>query len=380
MEKKKILLFADWYEPGFKAGGPIRSCVNFTHRMKRYYEIYVFTSDRDLGSPEPYENIGTDKWVKQEDGVAIFYCSPSRISFGNIKAQITHIQPDFIYLNSMFSKGFTIYPLLAGARAGHQAKMILSPRGMLRDSALRFKPFKKKIFLSLIRWTGFHRRLYFHASDETEQNDIHLHFGKNAKVAWIANLPGIPSDAPVNSIKRPGELCMVFIGRIHPIKNLDYLLERLKKIPGPVKLSIIGSREDKVFWEKCQDTIRSLPSLITVEYLGEMPNHEIPAILRKHHIFVLPTRGENFGHAIFEALCLKKPVLISDQTPWRDLNPARAGWDVPLSDPEGFERAIREAISWGQEEYDRWSQSAFDFANKYMDKSNAVEKYRQLFS
>jgi glycosyltransferase involved in cell wall biosynthesis len=280
----------------------------------------------------------------------------------------------------MFSKGFTIYPLLASRKGSHQAKVILSPRGMLRNSALRFKPLKKKLFLNLMCWAGLHRRLHFHASDETEQKDINYHFGAQAKVSRIDNLPATPTNWPANLTKTPGELSIVFVGRIHPIKNLDYLLERLRKINGSAKLSIIGSREDKGFWEKCQDIIKSLPSFITVQYLGEMANHEIPAITREHHIFALPTRGENFGHAIFEALCCKKPVLISDQTPWRHLKQAKVGWDISLDDPEGFERAIEEAMAWDQRAYDEWSENVFNFANRYMDNSNAVEKYRQLFS
>ena len=55
--KRKILLFADWYEPGYKAGGPIRSCANFVHNMQSEYSVYVFTTDRDLGSDESYKDI-----------------------------------------------------------------------------------------------------------------------------------------------------------------------------------------------------------------------------------------------------------------------------------------------------------------------------------
>ena len=62
-DRKKILLFADWYEPGYKAGGPIRSCVNFVRQMQPDYRIYVFTSDRDLGSSFPYPDVKTDKWL-----------------------------------------------------------------------------------------------------------------------------------------------------------------------------------------------------------------------------------------------------------------------------------------------------------------------------
>jgi glycosyltransferase involved in cell wall biosynthesis len=280
----------------------------------------------------------------------------------------------------MFSKAFTIYPLLA-LRDGHsKVKIILSPRGMLKDSALRFKPLKKKLFLSLLRLTGIHRNIHFHASDATEEKDVLLHFGRQTRVSCIPNLPGIRGKTGRKARKLPGELSMVFVGRVHPIKNLDFLLQRLKEFAAPVRLSIVGGKEDVVFWNKCQDIIRTLPSTVTVDYLGEKAHAEILDIVGEHHIFTLPTRGENFGHAIFEALSLGKPVLISDQTPWRSLYPEKAGWDIPLDDPAGFEQAIREAASWDQEKYDEWSERAFQLANRYMDNSNAIEKYRELFS
>ena len=380
MIMKKILLFADWYEPGFKAGGPIRSCVNFAEHMKQDYRVYVFTSDRDLGSDRAYENITVNEWTGAEGAVKIFYSSPDRLSMKMVREQIGRIHPDFIYLNSMFSRYFTIYPLLLNAREQGGIKWILSPRGMLRTSAIRFKFFKKKVFLNAFRLLGLHRKVHFHATDATEQEDIRHYFGQAVKISHIANLPGIRVNGQDGIGKTRGELNMIFVGRIHPIKNLDYLLEILRPVEARVKLSVVGNLEDKAYWQKCREIIDGLPSNITVNYLGEMANHLLPAVIREHHIFALPTKGENFGHAIFEALSLKRPVLISDQTPWRRLQRAKAGWDLSLQDPTAFQDAVRQAAGWDQAQYNEWSANAFDFVSEYMDKSNALEKYRQLFS
>jgi len=380
MEKKKILLFSDWYEPGYKAGGPIRSCVNFVQHMKEDYRIYVFTSDRDLGAEGPYPDIATDKWTEAEGSVQIFYCSPGLLSMKQIREQIILLDPDFLYLNSMFSRHFTISPLLVNRWLGGHAGIVLSPRGMLRTSAIRFKSLKKKFFLNVFRWMGFQRTVRFHAADATEQKDIQHWFGKGTKVFVMPNLPGALPPVPGPIEKQPGALSMLFVGRIHPIKNLDYLLELLRPIPSLITLTIVGSLEDKAYWEKCREIIGSLPANITVKYLGEMASHKIAAVIGEHHIFALPTKGENFGHAIFEALSLKKPVLISDQTPWRRLQQARAGWDLPLAEPAAFAQAILQAASWDQGEYDEWSGNAHDLGLGHRDNSNAMEKYRQLFS
>lgn len=379
MPKKKILLFADWYAPGFKAGGPIRSCVNFADNMKGAYDLYVFTSDRDLGSTQPYEGISRGDWFRSDD-VSLYYCPPAKLTWSNIGSQLRALQPDFIYLNSMFSLRFTIFPLLLVRRCCPRAKIILSPRGMLRISAMAFKPAKKKFFLTLLRLLGIARHICFLASDKTEMEDIHRYFGPAAQVTMIPNFPARLPPSPAITAKTPGDLNVIYVGRIHPIKNTDYLLDVMAAVKARVRLTIIGSAEDKAFWQTCQDRIARLPYNITVDYPGELPNDQLPAIIACHHIFALPTRGENFGHAIFEALVLGKPVLISDQTPWRDLQRSGAGWDLPLDDPQGFVRAIEEIAGLDQDVYAGRSKAARRFAEEYLDRSNPIEQYLKLFS
>ena len=65
-------------------------------------------------------------------------------------------------------------------------------------------------------------------------------------------------------------------------------------------------------------------------------------------LLFLPTAGENFGHAIQEALAAGCPVLISDRTRWRDLAPKGVGWDLPLSAPDRFVAVLREDGRHGQ--------------------------------
>ncbi|RYG04532.1 MAG: glycosyl transferase family 1, partial [Chitinophagaceae bacterium] len=110
--RKKLLIMIDWFEPGFKAGGPIRSIASMVHNLKDLYDIYVLTTDRDLNSTEPYPGIPTDKWI-DKDGFHVNYLSPAGLKYRNIARIMTEIAPATIYLNSMFSLPFTIYPLVA---------------------------------------------------------------------------------------------------------------------------------------------------------------------------------------------------------------------------------------------------------------------------
>jgi glycosyltransferase involved in cell wall biosynthesis len=378
--RKKILLLADWYAPGFRAGGPIRSCVNFTNYMQGDYEVYVLTTDRDLHAGMPYPGITADRWGEGQNGEKLFYFSPGNLNWTTIRRQIRSVSPDFIYLNSMFSTKFTILPLLICRFYNIKTRLVLSPRGMLRSSAVQFKAGKKKLFLRLFRWLGISDRIHFLASDTTEEKDVRHYFGAAVKITVIPNFPAPLPQRPPVAKKNKGELTMVCIGRVHPIKNTDFLLDVLAEARAEVRLTIVGSLEDQAFWEQCQQKIRNLPANITVTYAGELPNDQLPQITSGHHIFVLPTRGENFGHAIFEALLLGKPVLISDQTPWLGLVSRGAGWDLPLGRPDVFRQAVEEAALFDQEAYTRWSDNARRYAEEYLSASNFKEAYIKLFS
>lgn len=348
--------------------------------MQHDYDVYVFTTDRDLGATAPYENIVTDTWVTYDDQVKVYYASPAQLGYATIKCILQQIQPRHIYLNSMYSRFFTIYPLLLSKRNGWKSNVVLAPRGMLKQSAIQFKQGKKKIYLQAFKWLDLHKHITFQATDETEYDDIKKYFGQTAQVVLAPNNHGyVPSYQP-GFPKIKGTLKIIFIGRIHPIKNLDFLLQALKDVTGSVSLTVVGSAEDKAYTERCQHIAASLPAHISVQFAGEIPNNQLPVIIKEHHIFGLPTRGENFGHAIFEALAAAKPVLISDQTPWRQLEQAKAGWDLALDRPDLFTKALQQAVDFDQVQYDAWTKGAWDYINATVTQTQLKETYQKLFN
>ena len=93
----------------------------------------------------------------------------------------------------------------------------------------------------------------------------------------------------------------------------------------------------------------------------------------------MPTLGENFGHSILEALAASLPVLISDQTPWRDLEMRKAGFDLPLGDRDQFTVAIDKLAVMNGKEFETWRISARSEAQNWLQNSDAVEANRLLF-
>jgi glycosyltransferase involved in cell wall biosynthesis len=101
--------------------------------------------------------------------------------------------------------------------------------------------------------------------------------------------------------------------------------------------------------------------------------------LREHDLFFLPTLGENFGHIILEAFCAGCPVLISDQTPWRDLEEKGVGWDLPFDQPELFREVLQRFAGMENAEYIKWSERARAYGLGVSRNDETVEQNRQLF-
>ena len=379
-EKKTVLVLVDWFKPGYKAGGPIRSCTNFAYALKNDFDIRVLTTDTDHGESEPYKNIQSNKWITNLDpDIHVFYARKATLSLSQLKHEIINANADYVYLNHLFSPKFVVYPLWLKFTRQLKSKVVLCPRGALYESALAVKPAKKKPFITLFKWLNIPKLITFHATNEREKAAI-LDYFPNSRVMIADNLP--ESDQPLfeSQKKEPGEIKCIFIARIVPIKNLLFLLQVLQQVKGRVTLSVAGPVEDAEYWKECEKTIQQLPSNIQVNYLGPISNEEVKSKISANHLFVLPTQGENFGHSIFEALLAGRPVLISDQTPWLQLPAKHAGWDLSLNEPEKFTRVIDEMASWDQSRFDEWAKGAWQLARLFIENPALKKQYFNLFS
>lgn len=376
--RKKILLLVDWFYPGYKAGGPIQSCRNFAAAMEDSFDINVITSDRDLGDEQAYPGIKTNQWNPYSAHTNVFY-APA-LSLKQLQQLQKEVKADYVYLNSMFSPRFSLYPLLLKRLNKMKAKVILAPRGMLKPSALAFNPAKKKIFLSLFRLLALQKRIHFHATDVTEVADIRKNMGTASAITLISNFPGIQKDFAGPGIKYPGKLSMIFVGRIHPIKGLDLVLKSLQGVRAKIDFTIVAAIEDKQYWELCKELIAAFPANIIVNIKTTVPHNEMEGLLLQHQLFILATKGENFGHAIFESLSAGRPVLISDQTPWRNLSVKMAGWDLPLNNTDAFTAIIEQVAAMENEEYNKWCKGAWQYCHDFIQHAGIKQAYLKLFN
>lgn len=376
----RVLIFIDWFYPGYKGGGPIKSVHSLVNNLNDEFEFYIITSDRDLGDKKQYSNVVFNTWNKYNENVYVYYISPFIPKLRAIASILYEFNPDKIYINSLFSIRFGILPLIYSRYLFEPHKIILAPRGMLHDGAISKKKWRKILYLKALLLSGISSGILFHATDQTEHVDIIKYFKKSKTIFQIPNLSGKVDDQIKSLFKERNQLAIIFISRIEQKKNLSFLLKLLCDIKDlKVKMNIFGYPVENSYYRECQNLADSLPENITIQWNDAISFEFVKSKLIDHHLFILPTLGENYGHAIIEALSVGRPVLISDQTPWKNLHEYHAGWELPLSDKQAWIKAIEEAASWDQGEFDKHCQGALEYARAHTKVEELVEKYREMF-
>jgi glycosyltransferase involved in cell wall biosynthesis len=291
------------------------------------------------------------------------------------------IQPQVIYINGLFTPRFSFFPLLLKDNLSFDPKWVIAPRGMLQEGTLAVKPLKKKIYLNLMKVLNLFEGLTWHATERQEKEDL-ARFGIDDRAIRIAsNIPAMMDPPELNLAKKKNEIRLVFLALISPVKNLDLLLTILSDVPSAylVTLDIYGPIKDPRYWDQCAWMIESLPVHVQVNYKGQIKPEESHQVLASYHVMSLLTKGENFGHAIFEAMYAGTPVLISDKTPWLNLADSHAGWDLELSKTRRITDKILEIASWDEADYLPWRKGARNFAERFIKETDFEKQYRELF-
>jgi glycosyltransferase involved in cell wall biosynthesis len=266
----------------------------------------------------------------------VMYLSAAGRRLGDLARVLATADYDLLYLNSLFSPQFTLKPLLLRAMGRLPDRpIVLAPRGELAPGCLAIKPARKQAWLALSKPAGLYRDLTWHASGADEAAMIRQRFGP-ASIIEAADLPSpLPPLAP-REPKRPGALTVGYVSRITANKNFAFAIEAVRGLTGTVTLNAYGPVEDHGYWQQCLERAATLPSNVRMVAHGAVPHHRVGEVMARQDVLLLPSHAESFGHVIAEALGAGCPVLISDRTPWRDVERDGCGWDLPLERPEAF--------------------------------------------
>ncbi len=371
--RKKILILNPHFLPGFKSGGPQQTVKNICDTYSSKADIYLITLNSDLGETCPYD-LPVNQWLERYH-IKVKYMLPKDYNI-RLFTEAYH-QFDTIYTCGLFCSN-TYYTMFIHRFFRDKGKNIyVAPMGVFSKNAIASKGLKKKMFLKLCSFLGAFKGIIWSFTSEDELEEAKDITGDcNIRKYVIAEDLPRKLDFEENrkhiSVKQANQLNIIFISRISPKKNLKQALSILDAhFEGKIRFDIYGVKEDKSYWKECEDKIKQLPANISVSYKGEIRPENVIKAFSDYDVFLFPTKGENFGHVIYEALASGCVPVISDTTPWKDFKDKECGAVIGLNDENSFRKLIQSYILYDSDYFRKLKLNAIQYAEeKYYDSVN----------
>ncbi|KDE54373.1 glycosyltransferase family 4 protein, partial [Methanoculleus sp. MH98A] len=104
----------------------------------------------------------------------------------------------------------------------------------------------------------------------------------------------------------------VFVGRLHPVKGVQYLIEAVaivhQEIPD-VKLVIVG---DGIERSRLDELAEKLNLNGCIQFAGQVPQESIPQLMHQADVFVLPSLSEGLPVVLLEAMAAGLPIVATN--------------------------------------------------------------------
>lgn len=226
------------------------------------------------------------------------------------------------------SHGLWMMPNIYPAKIPRSSILVTSPRGTMSDWAWKRSYLIKRFAWIIGQGRMLRRTNCFHATADHEVLDIRRR-GFTQPVAMIPNGIDLPS---LENVCRPSNhRILLFLGRLHPVKGLENLIDSWKAVsPIYKKWKLVIAGGGSVGYEKqLRDQAKNL-KVERIEFLGPVFGVEKFKLMASADLYVLPSFTENFGVSVAEAMACGTPVITTDQTPWTSLQKMNSGWCIKV--------------------------------------------------
>ena len=309
---------------------------------KRCHGVSLFSVSRTQDGPQMAFNGAVDLQTATTSRLGSFRWSPE------LHGKARSARPDIVHSHCLF----TDVNRLAGKTARRVGvPHLIAPCGHLQPDALKRSAWKKHLAMAAFQRRFLRRADCLHVKSEQELAGVRS-AGFKGPAALIPN-PVVPLGQDCLDTesfrKRLGlkseEKIILFLGRIHPVKGLDPLVEawsRLANQYGTWRLVIAGPDEGG-FQSEILSKAKEKGCAHSICFPGPLDEKTKWSAYAASDLFVMPSDFENFGLSIAEALSAGLPVIASDGTPWKDLPTAGAGWYIPRT-VEALVEALEDAM------------------------------------
>lgn len=391
-----ILYASQGYKPAYRVGGPILSVSAAAEELvRRGHSVTVVTAAADLDQPldvplnQPVNVEGVEVWYFSPDTrlrralpfVPYLSQSAGFLYSGLMHDAIERLVPNVQIVHTQVPY---VYPVLAAGRAAirHRKPLVYHQRGAYLPGALRYRGFKKRVYISLFEAPLMRRATALVALTQAELRSYRaLGIKTPCRV--------IPNGIDVSQYGRPPEMpdlnlpddCLpiLFLGRLHPTKGADRLLAAFtlvhQQIPkavlilaGPDQIGL-GQHFRRLAKErKLQDKVL-FPGMIS----GSLKL----AFLHRAALFCLPSETEGFSMAILEALASSTPVLLSPGCNFPEVETVGVG-RICSPEPAVLGEALVELLS-NSDRLSRMGQLGREFVAQYYNWPAIIDQLTDLY-
>lgn len=361
-----ILYAVHGYKPAYRIGGPVLSVSALAETLVRKgHQVTVFTTnsnlDQDLDVPldQPVDVEGVNVWYfRREDffkrwvpfipylsrSMGYLYCPKMAEQFEHFKDEI-----DLIHTHLPF-----IYPTYIAAKAARRfgKPLFYHARGVLDPGRLKFRSLKKWLYIGAVERPIMSQATMLIALNEAEVESYRA-LGVKSPCRVIPNGIDIANyrEQPCSDVNTqwkipPDSLVILFLGRLHPIKGVDKLLEAFLRIQHqfPKAILVMAGPDEWKEEKKFRELIAQAGGGEHVIFTGMVTGDTKLDLLARANLFCLPSVAEGFSIAMLEALASATPVLLSPGCHFPAVETAGAGRIAP-AEPEKLAAALADLLS-----------------------------------
>jgi len=295
-----------------RSGGPARAIRHYVNLAEEFGNVTLAATNEGFEDQINSQNLNDKLSINSSVNILLFsylYSHSYKFSWSMLQWLNSNLnQFDLAHLHAAFSVMTTI---TAFKCRRNNIPYVFRPLGTLSEFSLA-KGFSagKKIYFNMFEKQTLLGSRSIHATSPREKDDLNNLAGTTNNVSVIP----IPEEVRHSGgrAKSKKRLQLGFLSRIHPKKNMETLFEALAGLTIPFHLHIAGSGQPS-YIESLKDLSEELEISKRVTWCGFINDEQKKHFFDSIDFFILPSKHENFGIAVIEALAYGRPVIISNQ-------------------------------------------------------------------
>ncbi len=356
----RILQVTPYFAPAWAYGGPPRVMVEYaTGLVRKGHTVTAFTTDvldaenRARPAAEQIDGVSVRRFPNLSNTLA--WRRKKYLPRGLLRALVREAH-HYDVVHTTDARTYVTACAYLSARAGN-VPLCLSAHGTLPGSA-GLRGVVKRGYDRALLGPMLQRAGLLLAQTDHEAELYTAFGGRPATVRLLplpVTLPPPDLDQPDNGLR--GRLglpdssrIVLFVGRIHPLKGLDLLVEAVEPLlERDPSLALVVVGRDDGHWAPIALRFAHLLDRGALRHAGPIYGDARYGVYAAADVFCLtPRHWEETSLAALEAAACGTPVVLSEQAAIPGLTEAGGGFVVPL-DPARIREAVHETLEHSEE-------------------------------